>query len=588
MNIKSLRRLLAGLLLCPLTLLTGCTAAGGHRMTDDLQADTDVTKGVLINPTMARMREQAEDFSGFDPADADTVISPEDLGLIPDDRTAAKKNAELLNAAIRRAKEGSAILMDSGIYYIDPVQIKGKRRLALVGKDTVLINTAYDPKTKEDLPYPASTFFFISGCEDLTLSGLCLDYDAHTCCDGKIESVGGGYTVIRPFAEFLSRDNCPMDKRPLTGGEFPFCVNLFDDMGVPADEWYLDLSKGDVLEAAGDGLFRFPGEYGKAGQTVSLRFSSGSVTPPSIIVQETKGLTVSNVTVHSSPSAVVYAPCGNADFRFDGFSVYPAEGSKALFGANVDCVHVKGLRGKLILQNGTFRGLGDDVLNVHSRAGIVSEPEGNTFRVLDGWDKDPMEDLWCAVGDTLEFFDAAERSVGCAAVTAYRRGNVTVDALPDTVIEGCTVWNASYAPFTVVENCTVSRGRARGFLFQTKNALVRNNTIRDMRLPAVIVSPDFDYWYEAGFADNLLIENNTFENVCRAPQCMGYGAILIAGCHDLKDIPAAGITPHKNISVVGNTFTDIRAAGVYVRAAANFMASGNTFSSCRAEIREMK
>lgn len=556
------------------------TEAVTHTITDAL------TKGVSVNDSMLAM-EELPAFPGYTMDQVRTRIDAGERGLRADDPAAAEENLALINRLIAEAPKDAAILFPAGTFYIAPGAMGGfdlfdKENLVLHGEGTRLINTSFVPTVADTSHYTESNFFFTNAAKNICIEGFELDYLCHTAADGVIRKVVNGYTYFTVYDEFITGE-----KIPLTGGEYAYCVSLFSADGVPGEEAYLDSEEDFRLEKDGDepGAFRIRGQYGKRGDQISVRLASSNIWAPLVYVSQTENLTVRDVTVRTSPTALVYVPAGSADLWVDHLTVEPAPGSQQLFASNVDGVHIAGLRGRLEMTDCRFVGMGDDALNVHSTLGWVVSADGNRVQVTNNRTHSDLEALFAAAGDTVLFYDAAMRPLGTAAVQSFSGDALVVDALPDGVGEGCTVQNISYAPVTRVLRTLVSRGRARGFLIQTKNALIEECTVENLRLPAIIVSPDFDYWYEAGFADNVLIKNNTFRGVCRISSGQVDGAVLISGCHDRLEFPAKGVYGHKNISIVDNTFENCGANAAYARAAANVVFEGNTVTGCRGDIR---
>lgn len=614
MNMKEngiIRALCASLALLTSLSLAACGGKGGEgAATDTLpesRADTqsgdptpgteqetvvyeiteDVTPGVVINGSMLAL-ENLPAFPGYS---MDRVKTRTEItGLVPDDPSAAEANLTRINEVVAAAEPDTAVIFPQGTYYIAPgamggIGIFGKENLALVGQDTKLINTSFDPVVADTSHYTESNFFFPNEAKNVLIQGFELDYLRHTAVDGVITKVTGGYVYFNAYDEFYTGT-----KLPVTGGERAYAISIFSADGVPGTEQYLDSSTDPRLEKDGDtpGAFRVTGTVGKAGEQISLRMASSSQWAGLVYAAATQNLTVRDVTVRTSPTVLVYASAGCADLWVDRLTAEPAEGSRQLFASNIDGVHLSGLRGRMEMTDCRFIGMGDDALNVHSTLAAIHAADGTTLNVTKG-SGHSLDSKYAEPGDTLLFYDADMRQLGKAQTVSFEGKTLVVDALPDGVCEGCTVQNISYAPLTRVLNTTVSRGRARAFLIQTKNALIEGCTIENLRLPAIIISPDFDYWYEAGFADNILIRGNVIRNVCLSSlNSQADGMILISGCHDGNAVPAKGIYGHKNVSVVDNVFGGTRTYAVYARAAENVQVGGNTLEGVRGELRLAK
>ncbi len=577
-------------------MLLGTAAACGPASDDNTPTSPDTAEAATPAETDFYLDSDPEfvklpRLSSMTLADASVSVVVTEHGVRPDDPAAAEDNTRLVNKLIAEAAPGTAIIFPAGVYYVaaDPesgcIGIQGKRDLIISGEGAKLINVSFTPHMEPDSSMQGRhNFFWLHGSEHVTVQGFELDFLAHTCADGTVTAIKNGYTYFTVFDEFVSGD-----KPALTGGELPHCVNVFSPDGVPAEEHYLDMSKNIRLEKVDDGqpnTFRIQGSYGKRKQCVSVRFSSSSYTTPLFTLASTKGLTIRDVTVRSTGGVVCYCDSDNTDLWVDRLTVEPAEGSEQFFATNSDVIHATGLRGRLEMTDCRLVGLGDDALNVHSRLNRVGSVDGNKIFVYSkGTDKAPSA-KWIQAGDTIRFFDPDCRRSGEAVVTAYKDGWMTVDHLPDGIGDGWTLQNLAYAPITRVRRCTVSRARARAFLIQTAQALIEDCTVENLRLSAVIISPDFDDWYEAGFTDEVIIRNNTFTDCCLNVGSGDTGVIMISGCHDRKPVPADGIESHRYVSVTGNTFTDIRKGyAVYARSLAVLEYENNTVGASRGEVK---
>ncbi len=474
------------------------------------------------------------------------------------DITAADANTNEINRAIKNMKSGDTLVFDGGILYISAsdisggINIKDKKNITIDGNGTVLVNTSFDAKeSTSSLAYQRSNIFNIAESENVILKNLTVDFYNYTNASGIITEIKDGYTYLKLFDEYLN------GSKPQLAGDTPaFASNSFDVHGVPAAaEVYFDEQNKRLLCVNADtGEFKLRGEHGKVGESICVRLTEGNASP-AIFVYDTHTLKIENVNIRSCPSATFYALSGSSNFTFDNFVIEPYENSEVIYASNVDCIHIKGLRGKLELKNCRFIGIGDDALNVHSRAAMIKEIDGNNVIAEDGWTKSKLDRLWAKDGDTVELFDKNFRSLGTAQIKKFATGKIVFESLPEGAENACVMQNLAYCPETVIENCTVERGRARGFLLQTKNATVSGCDFKNLRLSAILVSPDIYYWYEMGPAENITITGNTFTD-CLTSGNKQLGVINVSAGHDNQDVLVRG-QPHKNIKINNNVFNNV-------------------------------
>ena len=482
------------------------------------------------------------------------TIDATQYGLVANDISAATENTKKMNKLISSAGNNSEIVFTEGDYYFAGdysrcIRLHNKKNLTIKGENTCFINTTFSPYEKSVLKYNFSNIFSIENSENITISGINLDYDAVTNVCGEVVKTEGQNIIIKPFENFT---NIELD------GVFVTRINTFSKDGTPIDEMWFDETVGETLKTTENGLLKVKGSA-KKGEYVSVVFSSGTYACPTIFVMDTKGLAINNVNVYSCPSAVVYAPGGNSDFSFDNFNVQPKT-EQNLFASNSDCIHIKSLGGNLTVKNCNFKGIGDDALNVHCIAAKVAKvkKDKNSVTLTLAREQGELPNSWLKSGDVLEFFDRSLKIIGTAKVKSVRGGVITFDELPEKINVGYFVCNASQLPSVLVENCTVESGRARGMLIQTPNATIKNCTFKDLGLAGLLVAPDIENWFELRPVFNMLVEGNTFINCNTRQPNSAFGAISILTNHDSVLNKTVGYI-HKDITITGNEFKNCKA-----------------------------
>ncbi len=519
----------------------------------------------LVSCKTHHSSDSADSFSGLDEKNIKYTVNLYEKGLIPDNADKAVHNTKVINKAIKSADEFTRIVIPDGTYYIDCcISFQNKSNISLCGGgNTRLINTAYKPITEDDKPeitYTRSNFFAVNNSRNISVCNLTLDYLHHSTLDGVITRVENGKTYFKAYGEFISRE-----KNPVNGGEICFSALIADD-DVFYDEVWLDSGKA-VIKESSDGTFSIPLQAGKAGDRICCRISSGTYSSPLFFVTETSGLTVGGITCHSCPSAFIYAPYGNSNFSFSSLNVKPQGDSQRLLASNEDIIHIKHMSGFLNLSDSTFFGLGDDVLNVHSKLVRIKNIDGNKVHTTLADNDSELPQCFFAKGQILEFFDGDGKSLGTSSVVSFNGKVLVPQSIPDGVSEGCLIQNISCVPDTTVSNCSIGFGRARGLLLQTKNATVKNCSFKNLRLSAILIAPDFKYWYEAGYADNVEISSNRFKRCASLGN--GFGVIHIGTSHDNPSSQAVE-NGHKSITLKDNIFTRCKSEEVKATGVENF------------------
>lgn len=138
---------------------------------------------------------------------------------------------------------------------------------------------------------------------------------------------------------------------------------------------------------------------------------------------------------------------------------------------------------------------------------------------------------------------------------------------------------ASNAPGFVIHDCLFEDHRARGLRIMASDGVIERNTFRRLKMSAVTIGAEYEFWREAGWVENVTIRNNTIEDVGRD------GAIHSRGAYVLGAISVFGRTDQRSqlpswpgnrgIVIQDNTIRDCPAAGIFAAAAEDVRIRGN-------------
>ena len=504
------------------------------------------------NETMPEITQAVFDktvqVSGIDTTSADIKI--------------AEKNSKAIEAAIKSADKNTALLLPDGVIaFCGPLDIKNKENIAIRGgENTELLNVSYDSVNRSG---EKANVFKIRDSSNVYIENIAIDFLSHTTADGIITEIQNGRTYFEIYPEFISGN-----KRAIVGGEKVYSVLTADDTVFLDESWPEGGST--VLKKESESIFSVSMEIGKVGNRICCRISCGNVASPSIFVNRTNGLYLDGITCYSCPSAFIYAPYGNANFEFSNLKIGVRDGSKALLASNEDCIHAKHIKGKLSVTDSSFYGIGDDALNSHTKLCVVESVNESTITCVVGGDNSTPADGIFNKGDTVELIGRNYKSLGTAVVVKQEGKTLVLESVPENVNKGCLIQNITYSPEVTFKNCKVGFGRARGVLLQAKNATVEGCTFENLRLSAVLVAPDFEYWYEGGFTENLTVKGNVFRNCTNYVKNNGFAVVHINSSHDqVQNKP--NVEGHKNVTVTENTFEDCDGRHVRATSTVNFV-----------------
>ena len=497
-----------------------------------------------------------------------------------------------LAAVLSRAKDGGELFLPKGRYFIrGAVAIEDVKNFTLRGeKGTVIVTHACPTGFLNE----CNGALKIRRAENFRLENIVFTSDEPTGSAGRIVALNpkdGTFDVeiARGFPVsgkecVASLDSCssvgmPDRRLSLTGK----LERKFDDRGrvllsVRSVAYSVVAPRILRFYAPGGRSYRF--ERLHIGDRVAIRHSlwgGGLIT-----FTQVHGATVRDVTVERCIAMAVVIEPRSSDFVFERFRIAPPDGSDAIFSSNADGIHIMGLSGKLQLDECRFRGLGDDALNVHSRAGIVKSVKGDELSLMSrgySGEEIALSAKWAQAGDRISLYDPHTfAKKGELVLESFAQGVGKFSGAGFRPVSGDLVANEAFAPAVEIVRSECSVMRARAFLLQTSDILVRECRFSDVALPALLFAPDAERWYEMSPSRNVKIENNVFLR-CATIEGASLAAIDFKSSHNSSPKPyPPGV--HSVIAINDNCFELCAGAAISVASASRIEMSGNRFSQC--------
>jgi len=511
---------------------------------------------------------------------------------------AAVSGVAEVEALLRATPDGSTVTLPDGEVRLErALEVFCRTNLVIRGGKGTRLLAHVSPSGPTDETHGV---FKVRSCQSVRFEDLTLSTDVPPNCAGRIVSldpVNGLYDV--------SVD----DEFPITGNEHLCAANTCDDEGMP--DWAIE-EYNTLHEAKGtNGVVRYVGAnyrvvgpqrirlappWGKdfdfsklhVGHRIVYRYLTYGAS--AFEFENCRDITVRKVEVERCPCFAVRISPQSADFTFDGMNVRPPAGSKAIYSANADGIHILGLSGHLRLHDCHFDGLGDDCLNLHAKAGEVKDFDAATGRLklicrhVDRREV-PLPIGWAENGSRIVVYDGKtlvekgtvllaeySRDAGCGRIEA---GNVTV-------ANGDILANERDFASVQITDCSFRNGRARGVLLQSRNIRVENSLFEGFALPGLLFALDADIWYEVGAASNVEVRNCRFRKCGLALNRMNLGALAVKTGHEVgeEDMRPAGV--HRDFRLLGNRFENCGNSGVYLSSTDGVVIRGNEFKNCSA------
>lgn len=222
------------------------------------------------------------------------------------------------------------------------------------------------------------------------------------------------------------------------------------------------------------------------------------------------------ITVYSSPE-LVFVFVDTEGITLDACHILVPEGR--FMSTNGDAFHAQNCRGPIRILNCTFEGQVDDAINIYSKMGLVeslgAKPgELVVTRKMAATARLPAGRF--LKGDSVVIYDilngrVAHETVVSASETAERR--VQLASVPDSIDiadnERFVLFNQSLCRDVEITGNTLRNNRRFGVFLKASDVVIRDNLFDGMSGTAIMISYEKHYW-EAGFSENVVIEENTF------------------------------------------------------------------------------
>lgn len=517
------------------------------------------------------------------------TIRVTDYGIFPSETQCC---SEALTNLIAEYGDDCEILFPAGVYFLSKrVTVTGKKNLTLRGEDGTTIRMHFCNTNVEGLE---GAFGFVD-CTNLALKNFSFDMDVSPNIAGEISRINEeeGWFEIKFYDEFH-----------ITGNERLEAINTVDPEYTP-DYRFVTY---DVVEHTymGDSTFRFDAEKVAADLSklyVGLLVNVRHIRYGAHVAGFTgvDGCEIEDIEITAAPGCVFVIMPRSSNFTFTRFNIRLPKNTKRIMAANADGIHVAGVTGKFVMKDCHFENLGDDALNIHSKACMVTaidhdarkldfhairmvaikdpathQKTGQKIQTM----KFPMNPRWINPGDLIYVYDQETvAKLGEIRVISWEESTMHYEVVSGAVEEGNILANAEYYAATHIDGCSVRNTRARAFLIQTNNAIIENCHIYGMSMSAFLLSPDVTYWYEVGPCDNVLIRNNHIEKCTTCIHRNNIGAIVLKCRHEegITDTPAG---THRNIRIIGNTFKNIGNSAIFALAVQNLEIKENSFKDC--------
>jgi hypothetical protein len=476
----------------------------------------------------------------------------------------------------KAAAGDTTIVIPPGRHLVTP---RNRQHLLLRG----LRNVVIDGTGAELVCSETTRAITIENCENLTLRGLVIDYDPLPFTQARITAISEDKTrleleTIPGYADLKSAgtklETFDPATRELRGRITFYGISLAHHGDNRATLTRLPSPSASSTDRVGDIAVLYH------------EHAPGGSIPHAIMATDSRGLVFENVTLYSGPTFGFFENSCDGS-RYLGCRVdrrpahldYTGRAVPRMRSMNADAFHSKNARVGPRYERCTALYNGDDSIAINGDFHFVTEAAGNTLRVL------AKIDMNMRVGDTAQLFtydgrrlpnrkittlsrigpatEAERELVGSRGIEPRLRARalleawtITFDAPVGDTPAGTLIASAdAIGDGFEIRDCTLGHNRSRGILLKAGRGQIVGNTLSGSVMGSIMVAPEY-FWLEAGFADDLVIADNTLRDL------RGPGIVVTVSAASTSEVAPRGA--FRNLVIRDNTVSGGPAPGMLV------------------------
>lgn len=509
--------------------------------------------------------------SSKSPSNQITTIKPETYGAKADGKTNCTKAFSQAISACRNAEGASVLQLSAGTYLFDKDPIDGKNytvdySIFLHQMSNFTLQGSTTGTTTIMIKNPSIGGLSIEDGNNIAIKNITIDYSVVPYVQGTVVSADANTGKI-----ILDID---------TGAGFP----SFDDAlfrgdvmtstyGTPADN-SKDLYGPEAIMVDDNKPFeKISGNRWQINvkpESCNL-IRTANLQKGSRYIQEAhrwvygmkfyrnKDVSVENVTVYAGPATVTTWGM-NENVTVRGLRVDVKPDSNRELSTLADCIHGFGNRGKFLVEKCYFHGNSDDGINLHCRAGFITEVVSNTKIKVN-----PSGTNDYRVGDEIQVVNTVEKTIrGKVKLKAVEQESTYSYILTfDKPVAGMvynadqnktdTIYNASScSQNAIIQNNTFNSNRGRHIVLRSHGVTIKNNTFNIGHGTWTSVLLEFAQdWGEGPAPYDINVLNNTFNDLGDTRGNKGIQT------YTMNNIVSETARTIKNINIEGNKFNNM-------------------------------
>lgn len=481
-----------------------------------------------------------------------------------------------LEKAVKMAAgyEKPVIVFPKGTYYFTP-EFKGisdKKYTANIIRS--VDNLTIDGGGSEFIFHGKTGCFFITDCKNFTIRNFSIDWDRPMISQAEFVEVSDNAVrvkidkkqypyyiedgVVWYYGESWKSKTCKYNQI--------FDKKTRDIIPMTHDDSAGNFHEGKATEIS-EGVIEFAGpfEWKRKPEVGNIVTMYHYIYPADAFkIDMCTNVLVKDVTIHHGGSMMVMGTAVDG-IHIDNVDAQARLSKDRYFANMADGFHLKGCKGKILIENCDYSGSGDDFVNVHNMYSPVEKVlsdkklEVASFK---GFVYAPGDRVWFVSKST------GQRMAGNTVVSVKNLKGIPWSGLyemefsepvPAGLQQGDCIESAEWVPeVEICNNRVYKRHRATGVRVTTpKKAMIHNNYFNTAG-HALMIEGDLIFWKESGANEFLEIRDNVFDNCMTSGSVTGgrwewgEAVIDITPSHIPETKESASY--HNNIIIAGNEF----------------------------------
>lgn len=504
---------------------------------------------------------------------------------------------KIREAVMRSRSDQIKIVFQKGVYYCLPdYAVEKYCAISNHGNGTKKILFSLESYKSVEIVGNGATLLFhgqimpflFENCQSVSVKGLTIDWDIPFTFLGEVVSVNSkeGWREIKPFKEGFSWK--------LEKGEIKFpCIDGFNytclGSTLPFEKETKRVVHGAIdidsepsrVERTENGNLRIYEKLHYYPPVGSLLSSKGDRDhdryAPAFDFKECRSISLDSITIHHA-LGMGFLFERSENIRILNSQVVLPEHTQRVISTTADATHFVNCKGDILIENCRFENMLDDGTNVHGTYVEVDKViDDHTVRVvLKHFEQSGFK--FAGKGDDVWFIlhPSPQRQVVNTVDSVFTLNERFIrlsftKPLPAGLKKGDMLENKTWNPAFTMRGCTIRNHRARSVILKTPLKTVIENNYFSSMMSAILLRGETHFWFESGAVEDVLIQNNTFENCA---DCGTRHAVLYVTPRLGKQFDPTQ-TYDRNIRFINNTINSFNPRVIWADRVEGLLMKGN-------------